>query len=114
MRVILVVLVMTQFALARVNNPLKTYCKGVHSAPKQINTFCRAFLSGLNFIFSSCVTQGKGRARSRVGVCRIVAFPNNPSIFFLQPSRNRVDFFIVYEGKPTDKREQYDWMAEKN
>ena len=33
--------------------------------------------------------------------------------FSLRSSRNRVDL-ILYEKKTTDKREQYDWMAEKN
>ena len=32
--------------------------------------------------------------------------------FFLQFSWNRVDL-PLYESKPTDKREQYNWMAEK-
>ena len=33
--------------------------------------------------------------------------------FFQRSSRNRVDL-LSYESKPTDKREQYDLMAEKN
>ena len=34
-------------------------------------------------------------------------------IFFLQFSRIRVDL-LSHESKTTDKREQYDWRAEKN
>ena len=34
-------------------------------------------------------------------------------ICFLRSSRIRVDL-LSYESKPTDKREQYDWRAEKN
>ena len=33
--------------------------------------------------------------------------------YFLQSSRIRVDL-LSYESKRTDKREQYDWRAEKN
>ena len=33
-------------------------------------------------------------------------------IFFLRSSRIEVDL-LSYESKPTDKPEQYDWMAEK-
>ena len=35
---------------------------------------------------------------------------NSPSNFFLRSSRNRVDL-ISYKSKPTDKWEQYDWIA---
>ena len=38
--------------------------------------------------------------------------PARPN-FFLRSSRIRADL-ISYEGIPTDKREQYDWRAEKN
>ena len=34
-------------------------------------------------------------------------------IFFLRSSSIRVDL-LSYESKPADKREQYDWRAEKN
>ena len=38
--------------------------------------------------------------------------PTRPNIF-LWSGRNRVDL-LSYESKTTDKREQYDWKAEKN
>ena len=33
-------------------------------------------------------------------------------IFFLRSSRIRINL-LSYESKPTDKQEQYDWIAEK-
>ena len=41
------------------------------------------------------------------------AFSSYLSDFFLQPSRIRVDL-LSCESKPTDKREQYNWMDKKN
>ena len=37
----------------------------------------------------------------------------DPTFFFQQSSRNRADL-LLYESKPTDEREQYDWTVEKN
>ena len=42
-----------------------------------------------------------------------VASGNLPLEFFLRSSHNRVDL-LSYERKPTDKRDQYDWIAEEN
>ena len=39
--------------------------------------------------------------------------PTTRPIFFLRSSRIRVNL-LSYESIPTDKREQYDWRAEKN
>ena len=43
---------------------------------------------------------------------RVKNFPPRPD-FFLRSSRNRVNL-LSYYGKTTDKREQYDWRADKN
>ena len=49
--------------------------------------------------------------RFKIGAWPIIRLKTRP-IFFLRSSRIRVDL-LSYESIPTDKREHYDWRAEK-
>ena len=49
-----------------------------------------------------------------LGILLKPAMMESPSRYFLRSSRIRVDLLSYYETKPTDKREQYNRMAEKN
>ena len=55
---------------------------------------------------------GPGGESLNNGLWSLLLLPLD-QLFFLRSSRIRVDL-LSYERKTTDKREQYDWRAEKN